>query len=99
MRLILHIILKDLRRQRLDILGYCVAVVAWAWREVNPATFEWLRERELLPELMFGLWLLVTIRAVQGESLVGDKEWWPTRPYRWGQLLAAKALLLVMVLN
>jgi hypothetical protein len=99
MRLIPHIVLKDLRRQRLEILGYCVAVVVWAWREVHPAAFEWLREREMLPMLIFGLWLLVTVRAVQGESLVGDKEWWPTRPYRWGQLLAAKALLLVIVLN
>jgi hypothetical protein len=99
MRLILHILLKDLRRQRLEILGYCTAVVIWAWREVHPAAFEWLRERDLLPILMFGLWILVTIRAIQGESLVGDKEWWPTRPYRWGQLLVAKVLLFVMVLN
>jgi hypothetical protein len=99
MRLILHIFLKDLRRQRLEILGYCVSVVVWAWREIHPAAFEWLRERELLPMLMFGLWFLITIRAVQGESLVGDKEWWPTRPFRWGQLLAAKTLLLATVLN
>jgi hypothetical protein len=99
MRLILHILLKDLRRQRLEILGYCIAVVVWAWREVHPASFQWLREGDLPPMLMFGLWILVTIRAIQGESLVGDKEWWPTRPYRWGQLLAAKMLLFVMALN
>ena len=99
MRLTLHIMLKDLRRQRLEILGYCLAVVAWAWREVHPTAFEWLRERNLLPVLMFGLWLLVTVRAAQDESLVGDREWWTTRPYRWGQLMVAKALLLVLVLN
>ncbi len=99
MSLILHILRKDLRRQRLEILGYCVAVVAWALRTAHPDAFEWFRQRDLLPILMFCLWILVTIRAVQGESLMGDREWWPTRPYRWGQLLAAKALLLVMVLN
>jgi hypothetical protein len=96
---ILQIVRKDLRRQRLEILGYCVAVAAWALQTAHPGAFEWFQQRELLPILLFGLWGLLTIRAVQGESLVGDREWWPTRPYRWGKLLAAKFLFLVIALN
>ena len=37
-------------------------------------------------------WILIT-RAVQGEKLVGDRQWWITKPYEWPQLLAAKLLL------
>jgi hypothetical protein len=99
MRLILHTLSKDFRRQWPEIVGFCVATALWAWREVYPLGFEWLRQRELSPIVMFGLWILITIRAVQCESLVGDREWWPTRPYRWGQLLAAKALLLVIAVH
>src|SRR5215472_13918813 len=69
MKLVLHILIKDLRRQRLEISGYCLAVVAWAWREAHPTALEWMRQPELLPMMMFGLRFLVTIRAVQGESL------------------------------
>lgn len=36
-------------------------------------------------------WILIT-RVVQGENLVGDKQWWITKPYEWPQLLGAKAL-------
>ena len=39
------------------------------------------------------------MRVVQGESLLGDREFWMSRPYRWPQLMAAKALFLVLCLN
>ena len=33
-------------------------------------------------------------RAVQDENLVGDQQWWVTKPYEWGRLLGAKLLFL-----
>lgn len=40
-------------------------------------------------------WILIT-RLVHGECLVGDKQWWLTKPYEWPQLLGAKALFVAV---
>jgi hypothetical protein len=42
-------------------------------------------------------WILIT-RLIQSESLVGDRQFWLTRPYEWKKLLAAKALFLLAFL-
>jgi hypothetical protein len=42
-------------------------------------------------------WILIT-RLVQSESLVGDRQFWLTRPYEWKKLLAAKVLFLLAFL-
>jgi hypothetical protein len=99
MKIVLHILAKDLRRHRWEIALLVLAGAAWVWQTVSPLGWEWLRQRGFVPVLFFGLWFFVTIRVVQGESLVGDREFWMTRPYRWGQLIVAKALLLVLCLN
>lgn len=44
-------------------------------------------------------WLFLIVRVVQGESLVGDRQFWITRPYEWKKLLAAKALFFVAFIN
>jgi hypothetical protein len=99
MRIILHILLKDLRRHWREIVLFFAVTAGWAYQQAHPYTLLWLRQKELLPILLFLLWFFITIRVVQGEALVGDREFWPTRPYRWGQLMAVKALLLVLCLN
>jgi len=99
MKMVLHILLKDLRRHCWEAALLILATAAWAWNLAHPNRFVWLRQREMLPIALFGLWFLITIRVVQGESLVGDREFWPTRPYLWSQLLAAKAIFLVLCLN
>ena len=43
-------------------------------------------------------WLLLIARVIHGESLVGDRQFWLTRPYEWKQLLAAKVLFLLVFL-
>lgn len=43
-------------------------------------------------------WLLLITRIVHAERLVGDRQYWLTRPYEWKKLLAAKALFLVVFL-
>jgi len=44
-----------------------------------------------------GWWILIA-RVVHGESLVGDRQFWLTRPYEWKKLLAAKVLFLLVFL-
>jgi len=44
-----------------------------------------------------GWWILAT-RVIHAERLVGDTQFWITRPYVWSNLLAAKALFLLAFL-
>jgi hypothetical protein len=44
-------------------------------------------------------WLFALVRAIQSDSLVGDRQFWVTRPYDWRQLLAAKFLFLLTLVN
>lgn len=99
MKMILHILLKDLRRHWMEIAGFLLVCSTWAWREAHPFEWRWMQQRELIPIAFFGLWIICAIRLLQGECLVGDREWWPTHPYRWPQLTAAKALALLLCLN
>jgi hypothetical protein len=44
-------------------------------------------------------WLFAIVRAIQSDSLVGDRQFWVTRPYDWKQLLAAKFLFVLGFVN
>lgn len=58
---------------------------------------------QMLPGLVNFLlpvsWIFLIVRVVQGESLVGDRQFWITRPYDWKQLLATKALFVLTFVN
>jgi hypothetical protein len=99
MKIILHILAKDLRRQWIEFSLFILVCASWVWQTAHPMEWMWIRQREFVPLLLFGLWFFIVIRAVQGECLVGDREFWMTRPYRWPQLMAAKALFFVLCLN
>jgi hypothetical protein len=43
-------------------------------------------------------WCILITRVVHAESLVGDRQFWLTRPYEWKGLLAAKLLFLIVYL-
>lgn len=43
-------------------------------------------------------WWLLIARTVQDESLVGDRQFWVTRPYGWPRVLLAKLLLIAVFL-
>lgn len=53
-----------------------------------------------LGTLLLGLiplnWWLLIARMVHAERLVGDRQFWLTRPYGWNSLLAAKALFVLV---
>jgi len=104
MRLILHILKKDMRRHWLEILISLVLLGFFVWVTVQGPNhrfvgnrFPWFQLTEnTIPPLMIFFWIFLTVRVVQGETLVGDRQWWVTKPYEWWTLLAAKELFLVV---
>ena len=52
----------------------------------------------LLTVLIPVSWWLLIARVIHAETLVGDRQFWLTRPYEWKKLLGAKALFLAVFL-
>jgi len=110
MRQILHIFAKDSRRfwpeiaVSLAILVAFVRVypVQWMGPELFGSADDVERYRRLqgiagtLALLLPVSWLSLIARVVHGESLVGDRQFWITRPYVWWKLLSAKGLFLIV---
>jgi hypothetical protein len=44
-------------------------------------------------------WALLILRSSHAECLVGDRQFWVTRPYEWKQLLAAKLLFVAVFVD
>jgi hypothetical protein len=103
---ILHIFRKDSRRfwPEIAVSVAVIAVLAWVgpygWtpeflhRGSRASSQKMLAVVAYLPLLVVATWGLLITRVVQAESLVGETQFWVTRPYEWKKLLAAKALFL-----
>src|ERR1700730_6309594 len=107
MRQVFHIFLTDVRHYWRETAVSVGLVLAFGWNEMRG----WSHERdfavglggffnyEFLSGLIVALvptaWSLLAVRAIQGESLVGDRQFWVTRPYEWKRLLTAKVLFVV----
>jgi hypothetical protein len=109
MRLILHIFRKDARHLYPEILIVVGLTIAFAWT----APVQWIYSLNgpfaisgdvtvfmapILRVILPITWLMLITRLVHEESLVGDRQFWITRPYRWPTLLAAKLLFLAVFL-
>lgn len=103
-----HIFAKDARHLRWEIaislvltIAYVVVVPAmWNQPHQGPSQMAMIQELRVLAgflNLLMGVswWILIT-RVVQSESLVGDRQWWITKPYEWSELLSAKLLFLAV---
>jgi hypothetical protein len=106
MKQIIQIFKKDLRRFRWEVATSVVLVSGFAWEEVRSwSTPEQFGnriaglERGLPTILLFLSWWLIVTRVIQDESLVGDRQFWITRPYDWRKLLAAKILFVAAFVN
>jgi hypothetical protein len=100
-----HIFAKDTRHLRweIGISLFLMAAYLWSapceWRPVLHSQPPGMTVEDVqklvglftLVLLPVSWWLLIT-RAVQDENLVGTQQWWITRPYQWGSLLASKFL-------
>jgi len=100
MNQVLHIFCKDIRRHRLEIVVSLFLLFGFAWKmpiiwSQDPRVTEAPVSRWLFAllgiSLCFSWWFLI-VRVIQGESLVGDRQFWLTRPYQRRWLMAAKAL-------
>jgi hypothetical protein len=93
----LHIFVKDARR----FWGEIVLSLAITLAFVFLGPYEWLGKYEaqsqslmilaaLIAVLVPVSWWVAITRVVHEERLVGDTQFWITRPYTWSNLLAAK---------
>lgn len=99
MKIVWHIVLKDLRHFWIEVSVFLASVVAWTSQQAYPDAWHWSDAKDVLPVVMITAWIVLAIRLIQGEPIVGDREFWQTRPYRWGYLLAAKIIPLILILN
>ena len=107
MKQILHIFRKDLRCHWAEIVASLALLAAFTWYE--PRTWilrDGFRESRIqsflygaLVVLLVLSWGLLVIRAIHSERLVGDRQYWITRPVEWKKLLAAKVLLIGVFIN
>ena len=109
-----NIFRKDFRHHWREIAAYLAILVAFTWFEVRDwtqpasavafgAAASIFFASQFLSSLVVALvpisWIFLIVRVVQGESLVGDRQFWVTRPYDWRKLLAAKALFVLAFIN
>lgn len=114
MKQILHIFAKDVRRFwpeiviSLAITSALVWIYPHQWLQIDDTGLSFAEARmahanlqRLASVLVFlvpvSWWILVT-RLIHEERLVGDRQFWLTRPYEWKKLLAAKMLFLILFL-
>ncbi len=104
MNLVPHIFRKDVRHFYPEILVYLALLIAFglatpiSWGPGYAATFDRLATA-ILPFLIPVIWLVMVARLVHDEALVGDRQFWITRPYSWPALLLAKLLFLLVSLH
>src|SRR5256885_17254904 len=89
MRLILHIFKKDFRHHWPALLVSFAILAVFVWDQprhwtVHPPDLRFVSSLlQYLPLFLSLAWVFLLIRIVQDESLVGDRQFWLTRPYKW----------------
>ena len=113
MKPILSIFRKDLRRYWRETAVSIVLLAVYAWNDVKEwagesnvaayggigGVFSHRIISRLVVVLLPAAWAFLIVRLVQGEALVGDRQFWITRPYEWKKLLAAKILFVALTIN
>ena len=109
-----NIFRKDVRHHWPEIAASLALLVAFAWFDIRSWSHfdSWAAgatglaaffASEMLPSLIEPLlllsWVFLIVRVIQEESLVGDRQFWVTRPYEWKPLLAAKVLFVLAFIN
>jgi len=95
MRLALHIFRKDTRRFWWEITVTLGLLVALAYMDAHRIGFIPGPMEGWLNMLLPAAWAYLVGLVIHGEALVGDRQFWITRPYPWLALLMAKALFLL----
>src|ERR1700674_297743 len=109
MNQILHIFKKDARRHWPEILISVALLALFTRHELHPwqntnafsslSPYFFILAGHYITPATILFWAFLIIRVVQGESLVGDRQWWVTKPYEWWNLLAAKLLFILILIS
>jgi hypothetical protein len=105
MKQILNIFRKDARHHWIEISIFILVLAVYVWNEPSrwgPTEFEPRLRSFLSGFITVGVILaalFLIVRVIQGESLVGDRQFWITRPYDWKKLLAAKVMFLLVFIQ
>jgi hypothetical protein len=111
MNQISNIFLKDVRRFWREGSASIALLCALGWNEVRGWTyrddfafastglFSYRFLTGMVSVLVPVAWAFLIVRVVQGESLVGDRQFWLTRPYEWKKLLTAKLVFFFTFIN
>ena len=102
----LHIFKKDSRRHWPEILISFALLAVYARHEIQPwpsspdyysiSPLMFAFSGRYIPFFLVLSWIFLILRIVQGETLVGDRQWWITKPYVWWQLFLSKLLFIVV---
>jgi hypothetical protein len=95
---ILHIFKKDIRRHWPEILISLALLALYTRRELHfwqtSVQYDGFSPLFLygsyIPFFLVLSWIFLILRVVHSEALVGDRQWWVSKPYIWWQLLLAK---------
>ena len=100
MKQILHIFAKDVRLFYPEILISLALTFVFVqlyppqWGAPAPAFRSITLGFPLATALVPISWWVLIARVIHAESMVGDRQFWITRPYRWPNLMASKALFI-----
>jgi hypothetical protein len=102
----IHILRKDLTHLWPETLIVVGLFVAFAWASPSRWTGSQSEIVGLLGILAIFLkaflmpvsWLVLVSRLIHDEPLVGDRQFWTSRPYQWLSLLASKLVFLLLFL-
>jgi hypothetical protein len=91
---------KDVRHLRWHLCVYAALLVAFAW--ITPQTWPGRTPSSFLPVfvtllkvLLMASQFVVITSAIHADRLVGEDQFWITRPYDWQALLTAKFLFVL----
>ena len=112
MNQVFNILKKDIRHYWRESVGSIALLAAFARYDVRSWANQGLGAYDagtfllhsisspgLIDALLPLSWAFVIVRVIQGESLVGDRQFWVTRPYEWKKLLCAKVIFILVVIN
>lgn len=104
----LHIFRKDVRHHWPEILISLALLALYTRHELyrwqNPPEYTAVSyvlfdlATRYIPFFLALSWIFLILRVVQSDALVGDRQWWVTKPYLWRQLLLAKLFFIFVVI-
>jgi len=106
----LRIFKKDVRHHWPEILISLALLALYTHYELRPwqnpfeygsisiSPFLFALSGRYIPFFLVLSWIFLILRVVQSETLVGDRQWWITKPYVWWELLLSKLLFIFVII-